>query len=148
MKNTDKESTVGAIIDGSGGQAETTRYDIAADDVYGLHGTQLNILCKSNFPAEYCWFRHPNGRKISVSEGVAATDHDDDDKYRYFGSGIHLGDCGVSVMNASVDDSGMWSCHLGATHTAGIESSQDISVRVSGKRITMARLEFQYNQLA
>lgn len=123
-------STIGAIIDGSGGTEESTRYNIDADDVYGLHNTQVNILCKSNLPADYCWFRHPNGRKISVSEVAAATD---DDQYRYFGSGIHLGDCGVSIMNASVDDSGSWSCHIGSIKAAGIESSYEISVRVSGK---------------
>lgn len=130
MENAEKESTVGAIIDGSGGQADSTRYDIVADDVYGLHGTQVDILCKSSFPAEYCWFRHPNGHKIPVSD---AADADDDDQYRYFGSGINLGDCGVSIMNASVDDSGTWSCHMGTTDAAGIESSQEIGVRVSGE---------------
>lgn len=124
------ESTIGAIIDGSNGQADSTRYGIDADDVYGLQGTQVNISCKSNFPAEYCWFRHPNGRKISVSEAAATADSDE---YRYFGSGIRLGECGVSIMKASVDDSGTWSCHMGTIQTTGIESTKEISVRVSGK---------------
>lgn len=133
-ENPDVDSTVGAIIDGSGVQEQQhTRYGIEADDIYGLQDTQVNILCKSNFPAEYCWFRHANGRKISVSD---AADDSDDDQYRYFGTGVHLGDCGVSITNASVDDSGTWSCHMGTIQTAGIESSKEISVRVSGMGIT------------
>lgn len=136
QENPNMESTVGAIIDGNNGLTQSTRYDIDADDVYGLQHTQVNILCKSNYPAEYCWFRHPSGRKIPVSDvAVAAAD----DQYRYFGSGVHLGDCGVSVMAASVDDSGTWSCHMGTIHQAGIESSKEISVRVSGERVTMMR---------
>lgn len=128
----DAESTVGAIVDGSDGQDEGKRYDVDAENVYGLKDTRVNILCKSNFPAEYCWFRHPNGRKIPVSDAIEF-DEDSIDQYQYFGTGINLGDCGVSIMNASVDDSGTWSCHMGTTHKAGIESSTEVSVRVSGK---------------
>lgn len=131
VENTDVEITMGAIVDGSGGKSENTRYDIEVEDVYGLQGAEVNILCKSNFPAEYCWFRHPSGRKIPIS---VTPDANEGENYRYFGSGIHLGDCGVSILKASLDDSGTWSCHMGTIQTAGIESSKQISVRVSGKR--------------
>lgn len=132
------ENTVGAVIDGNENTDDATQNDIHADDVYGLQDAQVNILCKSNFVIGYCWFRHPNGQKISVSDVTTASDGSSGniDAYRYFGSGIKLGECGLSIMKASVDDSGSWSCHMGPTETAGVESTKTISVRVSGKQIT------------
>lgn len=103
--------------------------DIEADDVYGLHHSRVNILCKRQVAAEYCWFRHPTGRKISVSDMNSLNEAD---PYHYYGMGIKLGECGISIMSASVDDSGTWSCHMGTIAAAGIEFSKEISVRVSG----------------
>lgn len=54
--------------------------------------------------------------------------------FRYSGTGINLGECGIEIMKASTSDSGQWSCHMGTTGKAAVEASKEISVRVSGER--------------
>lgn len=120
--------TIGAIVDASTNPDESK--DITAEDVYGLNLSRVNILCRSNFAAEYCWFRHASGRKITISD---LTMPNTDDEYRYFGSGIRLGECGITIMQASVNDSGTWSCHMGSIKPVGLELSKEVSVRVSGE---------------
>lgn len=71
-------STVGAILDASP-KPQTLADSITTEDVFGLHNSKVNLLCKSKVAAEYCWFRHPNGNKISVSEMKVPLD---DDEYR------------------------------------------------------------------
>lgn len=50
----------------------------------------------------------------------------------YYGTGVKLGDCGISILKASINHTGMWSCHMGTTGVAGAEASKDINVRISG----------------
>ena len=38
-------------------------------------------------------------------------------------------------MNAAHNHSGMWSCHMGATHVAATDTVQEISVRITGTRM-------------
>lgn len=54
------------------------------------------------------------------------------DKYRYHGTGLKLGECGITIIDAKVSDTGIWSCHMGTVVTAGVEVSQSINVRISG----------------
>lgn len=37
-------------------------------------------------------------------------------------------------MGATLNDSGVWSCHMGTIGEAGPEASKEISVRISGKQ--------------
>lgn len=70
--------TLGALLDASLKPSKLSD-GITADDVYGLHGSVINVLCRSKAAADYCWFRHPTGRKISVSE---MNEEMDEDEYR------------------------------------------------------------------
>lgn len=124
-------STIGAILDST--KSHDTRFDIDVEDVYGLHYSQVNILCRANFPSEYCWFRHASGKKISVSSHIPQQDNIQG-QYKYFGNGIKLGECGITIMNATVNDTGTWSCHMGTTSKSGVEQSKDVNVRISGKK--------------
>lgn len=53
---------------------------------------------------------------------------------RYYGTGIKLGECGLTILNAAHNHSGTWSCHMGATHIAATDSVAEISVRITGKK--------------
>lgn len=53
--------------------------------------------------------------------------------FRYYGTGVKLGECGISIMSATINDSGTWSCHMGTIGEAGLEASEEVNVRVSGK---------------
>lgn len=50
--------------------------DIESSNVYGLQNTNVSILCKRNVPTDYCWFRDPSGRRISVSDRKALQPND------------------------------------------------------------------------
>lgn len=52
---------------------------------------------------------------------------------RYFGTGVKLGECGITIMAATINDSGTWSCHMGTIGEPGLEASKEINVRISGK---------------
>lgn len=96
------------------------------------------------------WFRDSSGQKISLSDKIVPLATDiyrfdinsikhfifgiiKNSIFRYYGTGIRLGDCGITIMNASHNDSGTWSCHMGVTHTAKTDSMKEISVRITGE---------------
>ncbi|XP_031627128.1 uncharacterized protein LOC116343281 isoform X2 [Contarinia nasturtii] len=116
--------TFGAIIDPQT-KAQAT---IDSSDVYGLENTEINILCKRYAPTDYCWFRDPSGQKILLSDLKAPQSTD---KYRYYGTGIKMGECGLTILNAIHSQTGRWSCHMGSTQIAGTDQFSEISVRVA-----------------
>lgn len=97
--------------------------------MYALENTATSILCNRKAVTDYCWFRDPSGRKISLSDRVRPTA---DDMFKYYGSGIKLGECGITIMKATHNDSGTWTCHMGMTNEARTDSSKEISVRITG----------------
>lgn len=103
--------------------------ELSADNVYALNGTITKLMCKSKHAIDYCWFTHPSGRRISVSDVLEL---DDSDVYQYHGTGLQLGDCGLQIMDADISDSGTWSCHAGNIAKSRIESQKEFTVRVSG----------------
>lgn len=106
--------------------------EITADNVYGLNSTVLRLLCKAKHAIDYCWFTHPTGQRIPVSD---MSELSDSDVYQYHGTGLNLGDCGLQIMDADISDSGVWTCHAGNTAKSRIESQKEFTVRVSGKTI-------------
>lgn len=86
-------------------------------------------MCKAKLAIDYCWFSHPSGRRISVSD---KTIHKDSDEFRYHGTGLKLGECGVTILKALLTDTGTWRCHMGTLIRTGFEVGHDIKVRVSG----------------
>lgn len=129
--------TIGAILDAS---AEPARelVDLTADHtVYGLNGTVVNVLCKSPVAVDYCWFTHPHGDRISVSE-PASNGHVDSAEptlFRYYGSGLRMGECGITLSPATLNDTGRWKCHLGTFRRIGFEASREVRVRISTSRL-------------
>lgn len=63
------------------------------------------------------------------------SEHSGSDIFRYHGTSFKLGDCGVSIMNSDLSDSGTWSCHVGNTDKSRIESQSEFTVRVSGNQM-------------
>lgn len=53
--------------------------------------------------------------------------------FRYFGTGVNLGECGITIIVADMIDTGIWSCHMGTTGAATVEASKEINVRISGR---------------
>lgn len=124
------QKTIGALIDASE-MPQKFEEEIESEDVYGIDGSSVKLVCKNKLSADYCWFQHPSGKRISVSEDKPPHE---DDEFRYSGTGINLGECGIEILKASTSDSGQWSCHMGTTGKAAVEASKEISVRVSGER--------------
>lgn len=52
--------------------------------------------------------------------------------YRYYGTGLKLGDCGLTIMKATHNDTGTWSCHMGSAHVTVIDRVKEINVRIAG----------------
>jgi len=128
--------TIGAILDASETMIEPND-EITVNNVYGLNATTVKILCKAKHAIDYCWFTHPSGRRITVSD---ATELDFSDVYRYHGTGLKLGDCGVMIMNSDISDSGSWSCHMGNTERSRIESQKEFTVRVSESHLVASSI--------
>lgn len=106
--------------------------DIIASDVYATNGSAVDLLCKAPVALDYCWFTDPSQRRISISDKVAATSTD---QYTYFGTGLKLGECGLTIRTANLSDSGLWKCHVGTTtKSVGFEITRSIGLRISGKR--------------
>lgn len=110
--------------------------ELSAENVYALNGTIVKIICKAKHAIDYCWFTHPSGRRISISD---MSELSDTDEYRYYGTGLKLGDCGLKIMDSDISDSGTWSCHAGNTDKARVESKKEFTVRISGRKF---HLEF------
>lgn len=145
-----ENGTIGAILDASAEPAHGV-VDLKADNVYGLDGTPVNILCKSPIAVDYCWFTHPQGDRISVSDpadspATAATADDADDsvqRFGYYGSGLRMGECGITLSHATLNDTGRWKCHLGTFRRIGFEASRDVSVRISTSRLVASEPDVQ-----
>lgn len=99
----------------------------------------MKLICKAKHAIDYCWFTHPNGHRITVSDG---TELSDTDMYQYHGIGLKLGDCGLAIMDADIGDSGVWTCNAGNTDKSRIESQKEFTVRISGK--VKLNLHFQF----
>lgn len=101
--------------------------------MYGLNGTAVNILCKAPIAVDYCWFMHPLGQRISVTDRLTANAATGEEKLSYYGAGLRMGECGVTVRVATLNDTGLWHCHLGTFRRTGWETSRSVPVRVSGE---------------
>ncbi|XP_037026242.1 uncharacterized protein LOC119067401 [Bradysia coprophila] len=128
--------TMGAILDASDTILDPGD-ELTAENVYALNGTIVKIICKAKHAIDYCWFTHPSGRRISVSD---MSELIDSDEYQYYGTGLKLGDCGVKLMDADISDSGTWSCHAGNTDIARIESKKDFTVRISDSHLVASSI--------
>lgn len=91
------------------------------------------MLCKAKHAIDYCWFTNPTGERIYVSD-MPDLESNEKSNYEYYGTGLQLGDCGLQILSAKLNDSGMWTCHAGNIDTSRIESKKEFSVRVSGKK--------------
>lgn len=107
--------------------------------MYGLNGTAVNILCKAHIAVDYCWFTHPLGQRISVTDRLTATatatttgDDPSSSDASYFGAGLRMGECGITLPMATLNDTGLWHCHLGTFRRTGWETSRSVPVRISG----------------
>lgn len=119
--------TVGAILDAS--DIVHSLDKLTVNNVAILENQNLNILCESNIGIDYCWFIHPSGEKLSVTDDIR--DDSQGDPFWYFGNGFMLGQCGITLKGAQVKDSGEWSCHVGATNRSQLELSASLDVRVT-----------------
>ncbi|CAF4942946.1 unnamed protein product [Pieris macdunnoughi] len=102
-------------------------------------GTLL-VSCHTDFSLKYCWFQHPNGSQFTPVRLV-----NEDQPFWYTGEGLAVGQCGITFKRVTKQDSGIWRCHMGPKRQAGIETTHNIEVRVTGplaanKREIQARI--------
>jgi len=120
------------IIAGSILNPSTTTYklqDISRTNFYGVQHKPMNLLCQAKIPINYCWFGHPNGTSYSVSDTKV---HAADDVFGYHGNGFLMGECGITINDASTNDTGNWQCHLGITDNEIRDEAQvEFIVRIS-----------------
>lgn len=58
--------------------------------------------------------------------------------FRYYGAGINLGECGITIVNATQNLSGTWSCHMGTARTGAVDAFKEFGVRITGLKKEMA----------
>lgn len=90
-------------------------------------GKPAKLLVKSifNHPMAYCRFTNPNREVHGVSERFTM-----EGKYRYYGSGLISGECGIEILATTKDEVGIWSCTFS---TEGQEYKVDMVISHSGK---------------
>lgn len=96
--------------------------------VVGVSGRPLSIGCSANASLHFCFLRHPNGTRIIPPP---PTNSEDGKPLVLAGQGTYLGDCGVTVAEASVKDTGIWECVVGVDHGEGSTISIDVRVHES-----------------
>lgn len=95
--------------------------------MYFVDNNSAIIECNANNPFDYCWFQHPVGRILSVSE---RKDLSDDDDFQYYGEGFHLGHCGIKIKRFHFSDDGEWKCGMGRISDAIREAVKTIKIEV------------------
>lgn len=124
--DTTVQSTIGAIIDIS--DVPSTLSTLSATKSNSLADQQINLLCESTIAIEYCWFRHPDGSIISVTD---QTEEDDEKPFWYHGNGFQLGHCGITIRKSDITDSGKWTCNVGIVNQPQWQISKEFDVRVT-----------------
>lgn len=99
--------------------------------MYGLKGGNVHVLCKTNIAFDYCWFLTPNGNRLSVSD-LSHRESNENELFFYHGTGFKMGECGITLREGTLEDSGTWRCHMGLANPTGMEASKSIKVRISG----------------
>lgn len=84
----------------------------------------FQITCKTTTSLDYCWLQSPNGTNYSVTKNRGNLQN----YLPYVGEGLSVGVCGASIENADDIHSGNWSCRLGVTGGAEIESIVPVTV--------------------
>lgn len=81
----------------------------------------IDMLCRlspssSSTKCTYCYFVHPNGTGFLMHEGLG------NGQYVYFGEGLNgeYMDCGLTILEPSESDSGIWKCELGLDATTKV----------------------------
>ncbi|XP_022114086.2 uncharacterized protein LOC110992528 [Pieris rapae] len=114
--------------------------DIEDTTIFVQEDSPLLVSCHADFSLKYCWFQHPNGSQFTPVRLV-----NEDQPYWYTGEGLAVGQCGITFKHVTKQDSGIWHCHMGPKRQAGIETTDNIEVRVTGplaanKREIQARI--------
>lgn len=71
-----KRRTIGAILDANE-VPQTFSDELEGEDVFGIHGESVNLRCRNKLAADYCWFQHPSGKRISLSEDKEDSETDE-----------------------------------------------------------------------
>ncbi|GBO99714.1 hypothetical protein EVAR_806_1 [Eumeta japonica] len=90
-----------------------------------LVGHSVAMSCTIPSSIRYCYFRSQNGTVISLSPGEST------DTYEYVGNGLDAGECGLRLKAVSVNDEGIWSCHVGLADGATPEQNATIILLVT-----------------
>ncbi|KAK0166759.1 hypothetical protein PV327_004248 [Microctonus hyperodae] len=99
---------------------------VSTKNIYVKRSDNFSITCKTKTSLDYCWLQSPNGTNYSVTKNRGNLQN----YLPYVGEGLSVGVCGASIENADDIHSGNWSCRLGVTGGAEIESI--VAVTVTG----------------
>ncbi|KAK0176599.1 hypothetical protein PV328_000718 [Microctonus aethiopoides] len=97
---------------------------VSTKNVYVKRSDNFTITCKTTTLLDYCWLQSPNGTNYSVTKNRGNLQN----YLPYVGEGLSVGVCGASIENADDIHSGNWSCRLGVTGGAEIESIVPVTV--------------------
>ncbi|KAJ8727064.1 hypothetical protein PYW08_015461 [Mythimna loreyi] len=90
--------------------------------------SNLTIMFRAEVSLLYCWFQHPNGTQFTP----VPRQLDNGQPFWYTGESLQFGDCGITFANVSIEDAGIWTCHMGHKYKLGVEIMEQVDVRVSG----------------
>jgi hypothetical protein len=87
-------------------------FSVRNDDLqlFFVNNETAIVECRANNPFDYCWFQHPSGKLLSISDQKPFNDNDE---FQYHGDGFHMGQCGVRIKQITSDDAGEWKCGMG-----------------------------------
>ncbi|CAH4033240.1 unnamed protein product [Pieris brassicae] len=101
--------------------------DVEDTTIFVEEDGTLLVSCHADFSLKYCWFQHPNGSQFTPVRLL-----NEDQLFWYSGEGLAAGQCGITFKHVTKQDSGIWRCHMGPKRQAGIETIDNIEVRVTG----------------
>lgn len=76
-------------------------------EITGQEGQEVNLLCTFGKAIERCTFELPNGERPKLSPKW-----DNHQNYKYFGTGLENGQCGLTIKNLQRDVEGNVTCRL------------------------------------
>lgn len=72
---------------------------------------EVKLKCQTvlDYSIKYCNFKSPLGQWYSVDDNTTI---ENDSRITYWGQGLDMGDCGITIKDPTDDDYGSWMCSI------------------------------------